>query len=263
MTPSLVRRASAAVSAAVLISSTVGAQNERERDRDDRRSLDLGVNGVGLSIGDSRRWTGLRMNYRDSRLDEVKGVNLTLWYPHENGAGDVNGLAIGLPTTGARDLTGVGLGVFGFGIERRFTGLGVAGLGMGGGGEMKGIMLAGLGMGGGGDISGIAVAGLGMGGGGDLNGIAIGGLGAGMGGNLTGLFVGGLGAGGGGNVRGIGVGGLGLGAGGNLTGIAAGGLGVGAGGNASGSSNSSPTPSGPSSARVPVRLTDRPSKDAA
>ena len=234
MTPSLLRRASTAFSAAVLISSTLGAQNERERDRDDRRSLDLGVNGVGLSIGDSRRWTGLRINYRDSRLDEVSGVNLTLWYPHENGAGDVSGMAIGLPATGARELTGVGVGVFGFGVERRFTGIGVGGIGMGGGGEMKGLMVAGLGMGSGGDISGIAIAGLGMGGGGDLQGIAIGGLGAGMGGNLTGLFVGGLGAGGGGNVKGIGAGGLGLGAGGSLTGIAVGGLGVGAGGDASG-----------------------------
>jgi hypothetical protein len=234
VTPSLVRRASAAFSAAVLISSTLGAQNERERDRDDRRSLDLGVNGVGLSIGDSRRWTGLRINYRDSRLDEVTGVNLTLWYPHDNGAGDVRGMAIGLPATGARDLTGFGVGVFGFGVERRFSGIGVGGIGMGGGGEMKGIMLAGLGMGSGSDISGIAIAGLGMGGGGDLQGVAIGGLGAGMGGDLTGLFVGGLGAGGGGNVKGIGAGGLGLGAGGSLTGIAVGGLGVGAGGNASG-----------------------------
>jgi hypothetical protein len=235
VTARFVRTVAAALGAALFAGPSVGrAQNEPDRDRGDRRSLDIGANGVGLSIGDSRRWTGLRMNYRDSRLDEVNGVNLTLWYPHEDGAGDVNGLAIGLPATGARELTGMGIGVFGFGVERRFTGIGIGGLGMGGGGEMKGIMLAGLGMGGGGDISGLAVAGLGMGGGGDLNGIAIGGLGAGMGGNLTGLFVGGLGAGGGGNIRGIGVGGLGLGAGGNLTGIALGGLGVGAGGHASG-----------------------------
>jgi len=95
--PRLFRRASAAFSAAVLISSTLGAQNERERDRDDRRSLDIGVNGAGLSIGDSRRWTGLRMNYRDSRLDEVTGVNLTLWYPYENGAGDVGVAAPAAP----------------------------------------------------------------------------------------------------------------------------------------------------------------------
>ena len=236
MIPRLVRVAAAVFGAALLFVSTpVSAQKNRERDGDGgRRSLDLGVGGVGLSIGDSRRWTGLRINYRDSRLDQANGVNLTLWYPYEGGAGDVAGFAIGVPATGARELTGVGLGVFGFGVERSFTGLGIGGIGMGGGGDMRGIMLAGIGMGGGGDISGLSIAGIGMGGGGNLTGIAIGGLGAGMGGNLTGLFVGGLGAGGGGNVKGIGVGGLGFGAGGSLTGIAIGGLGVGAGGNAKG-----------------------------
>jgi hypothetical protein len=237
VTPRLVRVAAAAFGAALFaIPTRLRAQDERDknRDRDDRRSLDIGVNGKGVSFGDSKEWAGVRFNYRDSRLIEANGVNLTLWYPYENGAGRVNGLAIGLPTTGASELTGVGLGLFGFGVERRFTGIGVAGVGMGGGGDMKGIMLAGLGMGGGGDISGISIAGLGMGGGGNLTGLAIGGLGAGMGGNLKGIFVGGLGAGGGGDVEGIGIGGLGFGAGGSLTGAAIGGLGVGAGGNAKG-----------------------------
>jgi len=215
----LVRVAVAVLGTASLLVSSAHAQNDPDRDRgDDRRSLDIGVNGIGLSIGDSPRWTGLRINYRDSRLIEANGVNLTLWYPHENGAGRVNGLAIGLPMTGATELTGVGISVFGFGVERRFSGIGVAGLGMGGGGDMKGLM----------------VAGLGMGGGGNLRGIAIGGLGIGMGGEITGMFVGGLGAGAGGGIRGIGIGGLGLGTGGNLTGIAIGGLGVGAGGTAKG-----------------------------
>lgn len=232
MTLRLVRVAAALSAAALFASTSASAQNDpdRDRDRDGRRSLDLGAGGVGISFGDSRRWTGLRINYRDSRLDEANGVNLTLWYPYEDGAGRVNGFAIGLPATGARDLKGVGLGVFGFGVEHEFTGIGIGGIGMGGGGDMNGIMLAGVGMGGGGDITGISIAGVGMGGGGNLRGIAIGGLGAGMGGDLTGVFVGGLGAGGGGSVRGIGIGGLGLGAGGSLTGIAIGGLGVGAGG---------------------------------
>lgn len=234
MTPRFVLLAAAVLGAALLVSptSTLAAQNDR--DRDNGPSLDLGINGVGLSIGDSRRWTGLRLNYRDGRLIEANGINLTLWYPHEGGAGDVNGLAIGLPTTGARRLTGAGIGLFGFGVEEEFVGLGIAGLGMGGGGDLKGIMLAGLGMGGGGDISGLSIAGLGMGGGGNLRGIAIAGLGAGMGGDLEGIFIGGLGAGGGGDVKGIGIGGLGFGAGGNLTGAAIGGLGVGSGGNAKG-----------------------------
>ena len=237
MTPRLVRVAAAVFGAALfVIPGRLRAQDQPDKDRkgDSRRSLDIGVNGKGVSFGDSKEWTGLRFNYRDSRLVEANGVNLTLWNPYENGAGRVNGLAIGLPLTGASELKGLGVGGFGFGVERRFSGIGVAGLGMGGGGDMRGIMLAGLGMGGGGDISGISIAGLGMGGGGNLNGIAIGGLGAGMGGHMTGLFVGGLGAGAGGDVKGIGIGGLGFGTGGNLRGAAIGGLGVGAGGTAKG-----------------------------
>ncbi len=239
MTSRLLRTAAATLGVALLfISSQLHAQDKAARDRahdgDDRRSLDLGVGGVGISIGDSKRWTGLRLNYRDSRLQEAKGINATIWGPYERGAGTVNGLALGLPLTGASDLTGLGVGIFGVGVEHSFTGIGVAGLGMGGGGNMKGIMVAGLGVGGGGNVTGISIAGLGMGGGGNLNGVAIAGLGAGMGGNLNGVFIGGLGAGGGGDVRGIGVGGLGLGAGGRLTGIAVGGLGVGAGAGAKG-----------------------------
>lgn len=238
MTTRIVRVAAAVFGAALFAIPThhLRAQDTtaKGRESDSRRSLDIGVNGKGISFGDSKEWAGLRFNYRDSRLVEANGVNVTLWHPYEHGAGRVNGLAIGLPLTGASELKGLGVGVFGFGVEHRFTGIGIGGLGMGGGGDMRGIMLAGLGMGGGGDISGISVAGLGMGGGGNLNGIAIGGLGAGMGGNLTGLFVGGLGAGAGGNVKGIGIGGLGFGSGGNLRGAAIGGLGVGAGGTAKG-----------------------------
>src|SRR5262249_14742763 len=119
--PRLVRVAAAIAGAALFVVSThLSAQEDREkspsRDRPDgRRSLDLGVNGYGISFGDSRRWTGLRFNYRDSRLDQATGINATLWYPYEGGAGRVSGLALGLPTTGATELEGFGIGVFGFG----------------------------------------------------------------------------------------------------------------------------------------------------
>ena len=36
------------------------------------QSLDLTVSDVGISFGDSRRVTGLRINYRDRRMEEVK-----------------------------------------------------------------------------------------------------------------------------------------------------------------------------------------------
>jgi hypothetical protein len=45
------------------------------------QSLDLTVNDVGLSLGDSRRVTGIRINFRDRRMEEVNGVNITVWSP--------------------------------------------------------------------------------------------------------------------------------------------------------------------------------------
>src|SRR3954466_11891837 len=57
--------------------------------------IDLTVNNVGLAIGDKPRVTGLRLNYRDEKLREVNGVNITLWTPYEPARGTVNGIALG------------------------------------------------------------------------------------------------------------------------------------------------------------------------
>lgn len=78
------------------------------RAQESRRSLDLTVGGVGISIGDSRRLNGLRINYRDSRLDRVNGINATIWRPYDGGHGDITGLALGLPVTGGDDITAPG-----------------------------------------------------------------------------------------------------------------------------------------------------------
>jgi len=198
------------------------------------QSLDLTIHNTGLSIGDSRFVRGVRINFRDSRLREVDGVNITVWTPYEPASGIVKGAAIGLPVTGARDIRGLGVGVFGVGVDRDFVGLGIGGLGLGGGGDLRGIMIGGLGAGGGGNISGLMIGGLGVGTGGNIDGITIGGFGAGAGGNVRGMQVGGFGVGSGGNVTGITFGGLGAGAGGNVKGLTIAGLGAGAGGDVTG-----------------------------
>ena len=53
------------------------------------RSVDLTINNVGISIGDSRRVTGLRLNYRDREMREVHGINATIWMPYRDSRGDV------------------------------------------------------------------------------------------------------------------------------------------------------------------------------
>jgi hypothetical protein len=198
-----------------------------------RRSLDLTVRNVGVSIGDSRRITGVRINFRDRRMERVNGLNITIWTPYEANGG-VNGIALGVPATGARRINGLAAGVAGVATEDRIRGIGVGGLGLGSGGGLSGIMIGGLGAGTGGDIEGIGIGGIGLGGGGDMRGLMIGGIGVGGGGSATGILIGGIGAGSGGTVRGLSIGGMGVGAGGGLSGISIGGIGVGSGGDVTG-----------------------------
>lgn len=173
--------------------------------------LKIAAGDVGIGIGDVPRLDGLRVNFRDRHLELVRGINVTFWEPHDEAEGVVEGLALGVPLTGAGTIRGVALGA-GVSADDTFSGLGVGALGLGSGGDLRGI----------------GVGGLGIGSGGNAEGVVIGGLGAGAGGNVTGIFVGGLGAGAGGTVTGLAIGGLGVGAGGEIRGIALAGVGVGA-----------------------------------
>lgn len=193
------------------------------------QGLDLTVNDVGIAIGNKPRVTGLRFNFRDRGLEKVKGLNATIWMPYEPISGRVEGIALGVPVTGAANINGIGVALFGFGASESITGLGVAPLGFGAGTTVKGLMLAGGGFGAGGSFTGIGVAGLGAGIGSSMNGILIAGLGTGVGSEATGLIVGGLGAGIGSEFRGIAVGGVGVGIGNSSRGVAIGGIGIGAG----------------------------------
>lgn len=195
--------------------------------------LDLTVNDVGIAIGDAPRVTGLRINFRDRYLERVNGVNLTVWTPYV-GTGDVRGIGIGLPATGARNIDGLAVGIGGVAAEERLRGIAIAPIGAGSGEEITGLVLAGVGAGSGGKITGIAITGLGVGSGGGVRGLMIGGLGVGTGGRLTGLTIAGLGAGAGGGVDGLTIAGLGVGSGGHVRGISIGGLGVGSGGGVTG-----------------------------
>src|SRR5688572_29103038 len=106
--------------------------------------LDLTVNHVGLAIGDVPRVTGLRLNYRDRRLERVDGINATIWSPYKDASrGVVRGLALGLPVTGADRIDGVGVGILGVGTQERFRGIGIGAAGIGGGGDLEGIRIGG------------------------------------------------------------------------------------------------------------------------
>jgi hypothetical protein len=106
------------------------------------RALNIGANKTGISIGDSREWTGLRLNFRDTRLRRASGINATIWDPKQGGAGDVTGLAIGLPLTGGRDVHGIQVGG-GISATGELVGIGVGLLGLGAGDRIGGIMVGG------------------------------------------------------------------------------------------------------------------------
>src|SRR3954471_18761462 len=79
--------------------------------------IDLTVHDVGLAIGEKPSMTGLRLNFRDRNLREIKGVNVTVWSPYEPATGRVSGLALGLPATGAKSIHGAAIGLVGAGAE--------------------------------------------------------------------------------------------------------------------------------------------------
>ena len=159
------------------------------------QSLDIPSERWGLSFGNSKEFTGLRFNFRDSRVRRVTGVNVTFWMPRkDNKDAVVRGLSLGVVPGGGR-VRGVQLGLLGAGADASLTGLTVAGLGAGAGSDVKGVVLALGGVGAGEDLTGIAIGGLGAGAGENITGICLGGLGAGAGGDLKGVVLGGLGAG--------------------------------------------------------------------
>ena len=105
--------------------------------------LDLTVNDVGIAIGDAPRVTGLRINFRDRHLERVDGVNITVWMPYM-ATGAVNGIAIGIPATGARRIDGLALAIAGVGAEDRLRGIVIAPIGAGAGEEITGILIGGV-----------------------------------------------------------------------------------------------------------------------
>lgn len=196
--------------------------------------VNLGSNGKGLSFGNSTEWTGIRFNVRDSGIEEIRGLNVTLLAPREPASGVIRGAAIGILSTGAREIHGIGFGLAGVAAGDNLTGAMIGGLGAGAGGDISGLVFGGLGAGAGGNITGLAFGGFGLGAGGDIRGISFGGFGLGAGGDISGISVGGFGLAAGDDLRGASAALFGMGAGGDMTGFGFAGFGMGAGGSIKG-----------------------------
>lgn len=99
--------------------------------RQARAAVDLTVRNVGLSLGNSPRLTGLRINAVDDQVQSVDGLSLTLWNPGKNPAAAHRGLSVGLIGPKARTIDGLALGGLGAVAHHRLAGLAAATFGVG------------------------------------------------------------------------------------------------------------------------------------
>lgn len=123
--------------------------------------LKLAAGDVGLGIGDVSRLDGIRLNFRDRYLERVRGINVTIWSPYDRPRGTARGLALGLPLTGAGEMSGLAIAA-GIDVDGRFSGVGLAPVGFGAGDGISGIAVGGVGVGAGGELKGLGIGGVGV-----------------------------------------------------------------------------------------------------
>src|SRR5512132_2972594 len=128
----------------VLVTRLADAQVAAPRPEREPHSLDLAIHHVGLSIGNSRELTGIRLNWRDEGVVRVSGINLTLWSPGANPRARVTGVAVGVVAPGAGRLGGIILGGGGIRADERLTGIGIGGLAVLSHGTVSGLTASGL-----------------------------------------------------------------------------------------------------------------------
>ena len=124
------------------------------------QSLDLAVNGYGLGLGNSRNITGIRLNLVDDEVENVRGLNLTLWKPNPSPEGRIQGISLGLIGFDAEEITGLTVAVVGMDAGR-LRGVTIAGVGVDGQ-TIEGLLLTGIGAGAA-TVKGVSIAGIGVG----------------------------------------------------------------------------------------------------
>jgi hypothetical protein len=155
------------------------------------KALNIPFRKYGLSIGNSREFNGIRINFADKNVKRINGLNVTFWLrKYKNYSSAVNGISIGVIPTGG-SMQPINIGILGLGASpKNLNGLSLAGFIIGSGGCINGLSLCGLIIsadGNGSKISGITMAGLGLSAAKAVNGLAIGGLGVISDGNINGV----------------------------------------------------------------------------
>ena len=200
---------------------TVFAQEESSGSK----ALNLTIGNTGISFGNAPRVNGIRINWSDSDLEEVNGINFTLWKASEkNPSGDINGLALGIVSPSADRIRGIALTPGAVLTGTSMEGVNLAGLALVSQGSVSGINVAGLAVVGQDDITGLNLTLLGLVSQGSITGISFGGLATVSQRSMNGFGFGGLATIAQGDVNGFSIGGLATVAQGDVTGFSFGGL---------------------------------------
>ena len=194
-------------------------EQERERGAPSHFALNLTVGGTGLSIGNSQRVNGLRLNWRDADLGRVNGVNFTIWKSAEPLSGAVTGIALGVLGPGAETIHGLAVGLGGVVTSREMHGIAIGGLGVVSNGDVRALAISGLGVVANHDFTGLGISGLGVVANGSFKGIGVSILGVVANEDFTGFGLSGLGVVANHDFRGIGISGIGTVANGDFEGF--------------------------------------------
>ncbi len=155
------------------------------------RALNFPSKKYGISIGNSREFSGVRINFADCNVKQVNGLNITFWLKlYQNQEAVVNGINLGVIPT-AKAMGPINIGLLGVGSSHgNMSGITIAGFVLGSGGDINGLSFSGLltmADGNSSEISGVAISGFGLGANKAINGLAIAGMGLGTNGEINGI----------------------------------------------------------------------------
>ncbi|MFO7448288.1 MAG: hypothetical protein R6W90_18155, partial [Ignavibacteriaceae bacterium] len=156
------------------------AQNNPDEDNSfydgcTHQALNIGSDNSGISFGNSRHVNGLRFNFSDCGIEEVNGLNFTLWRPGNNPGSVVNGLSFGVSPS-ADVLNGISVGIAANIAGSSMTGINFAILANVSDEDITGFNIGGLTSVADGNITGFNFGGMALVADGSLQGVNIGGL---------------------------------------------------------------------------------------
>lgn len=164
----------------------------------------------GISLGNSRQFKGLRLNFSDCGIDKIDGVNVTLMWPLENPNSEINGIALGLVGPGAARITGIAVAGIGMQATESITGFSFSTFASSSEGEMTGVQIGGLALISKGRMLGINAAAFGIDGYSEVNGFSVGGVGLVSSKGMNGINIGGFATLSEGNITGLNIAGFAL-----------------------------------------------------